>query len=153
MKAKIVELGQMKFIGMHWYGKHKEDLSSLWCSYMSKAEMIPSKTPSQNHYGICYMEGNEPSQEYFHYIACREVSSIEAVPESLSSKTLPASKYAVFTHKGFLSTLADTFSKIYNEWLKEDGLTPNFDFSFELYDERFNITSETSEMDIYVPLQ
>lgn len=153
MKAKIVQLEEKKFIGMHWFGKHKEDISSLWCSYMSKAETIPNKTPSKNQFGICYMEGNEPSQEHFHYIACREVSSIETIPESLSSKTLPASKYAVYTHKGLLSTLADTYNKIYCEWLKEDGLEPNYDFNFELYDERFDDNSENSEMDIYVPIK
>lgn len=153
MKAKIVQLEEKKFIGKHWFGKHKEDISSLWCSFMSKIETIPNKTPSQNQYGICYMEGNEPSQEHFHYIACREVSSIESIPESLSSKTLPASKYAVYTHKGPLDTLADTFHKVYSEWLIEDGLEPITDLSFELYDERFIYNNEHSEMDIYIPIK
>ena len=53
----------------------------------------------------------------FEYIAAVEVSKVADLPKGLSQFRIPAQHYAVFRHSGHVSTLGETYSAIWNEWL------------------------------------
>jgi predicted transcriptional regulator YdeE len=72
--------------------------------------------------------------------------------------TVPAQKYAIFTHRGALNqpghTIADTFAEIYQTWLPHYQLSSMRGIDFELYDERFiGPNNEQSEVDLYIPIE
>jgi AraC family transcriptional regulator len=87
-------------------------------------------------------------------MAALPVSDINVVPEGMISRTIPASKYAVFTSKGPLANLSKTYNYIYGTWLPQSGCKLSQSSDFEFYDERFDPNNdEKSEVDIYIPIQ
>jgi AraC family transcriptional regulator len=87
-------------------------------------------------------------------VACFEVSEPGEVPEGMVVRHIPAYRYAVFTHKGRLDTLGDTYQYIYQTWLPQSGVTLHPDkFDLELYDDRWISDSEESAFDILVAIQ
>ena len=65
---------------------------------------------------------------------------------------IPASRYAVFTHRGLLINLPHTIKYIWGTWVTKGEYQHKNAPDFELYDERFDPHSESSEFDIYVPI-
>ena len=86
-------------------------------------------------------------------MAARPVDSLDDIPDGMVGRTVPEGSYAVFTHVGRLDTLGRTMNYIYGSWVPNSGyeLRPGPDL--ELYDDRFDPASETSEMDIYIPVK
>jgi len=83
------------------------------------------------------------------YTACIEVSSMDNIPAGMDGITVPANDYAVFTHKGKLTFLKQTWDAIHNQFATGLDMTqPNF----ERYDERFNPISDDSVMEIFIPM-
>ena len=81
------------------------------------------------------------------------MKSTDDVPEGMQSYVVPAATFATFTHRGKLDGVGNTIAGIYNEWLPSSGKTRRSDLpDIELYDERFNPTSDESEFDIRVPV-
>ncbi|MHA2184856.1 MAG: nitroreductase family protein [Promethearchaeota archaeon] len=82
-------------------------------------------------------------------------TDIEDVPEGAVLVTIPAQKYAVFTHIGNADNFMETIQYIYREWLPNNEkyervpLAPEFAF----YDGRFEPNSDISEFDWYLPIQ
>jgi AraC family transcriptional regulator len=57
----------------------------------------------------------------FEYICAAEVGSFGHLPSDLLRIEIPAGRYAVFEHRGHVSTLFDTYAAIWNEALNEHG--------------------------------
>jgi predicted transcriptional regulator YdeE len=83
-----------------------------------------------------------------------EVASLGDLPLELVARTLPETRYAIFTLKGG-EIKSDWSSKIETQWLPEAGLTQSFPFIIECYDaQRFKgMDNANSELDIYVPVK
>lgn len=86
----------------------------------------------------------------YKYTIGMPVSSLETTPENMTSLTIPASTYAVFTtRKGPVSEVVyETWQDIWN-WSKENKRA--FTTDFELYDERA-IDPNDAQVDIYIAL-
>ena len=83
-----------------------------------------------------------------------EVTSYDSMSANIVTKTIPAGKFAVFTHKGSLSNILKTYQYIWGTWVLLTKETLDNRDDFELYDERFlGRDSEQSEMDIYIPIK
>ncbi len=158
MVPKIVMRDDIKLIGMEYFGNNANgEIPQLWGVFIPRSGEIKNAAPNGAFYGVCECKcegecqcGNGGS---FLYTAAREVTSLDAVPEGMISRTLPPAKYAVFTHRGPIATLNQTFEKIYTEWLAANNLVPNAAYGFEYYDERFKEDAPDSELDIYVPVK
>lgn len=158
MEPKIVSRNEIKLIGMQYIGANQNgEIPALWAEkFIPRADEIKNVVGELIYYGVCECacEGECKCSEGsdFYYTACREVSSFDNVPDGMITKTIPAAKYAVFTHKGPLSELNETYGKVYSEWLPASGLQIAGNYSFEYYDERFCIKNNL-ELDIYVPVK
>jgi AraC family transcriptional regulator len=97
------------------------------------------------HYGACFTISNKDCS--FRYIACVEVSDFKDVPRGMVKETVPAGKYAVYAHKGKLSSIGDTYgfatSDIPNQGMKENGIW------FEAYPKDWDPQSDRSVMEIW----
>lgn len=156
MKPTIVEIGHMVFVGMHCRTTLKTNMiPQLWDNYMPRMSEVQNIVNPETGYGICFYENitDFTNETPFSYMACQEVSDTSNIPKEMSTREIAPAKYALFTHKGPVNTLQETYLNIYNKWLPEGGFIPAKADMFELYDERFKFGEATSEMDIYIPIE
>lgn len=153
MEIKQVSLENMKFIGLEYYGENKNnEIGDMWGKFnFPVVTTIPNRSQNEKmFYGICYGEEND-AKGTFHYLASVEVTSLEQIPEGMKGHEIKAGNYAVFTHKGPLQNLMETYNLIYGKWIPEANLKTIGGGDFELYDDdRFDPGSPNSEVDIYV---
>ena len=81
------------------------------------------------------------------------VSDLAETPDILFGKILPAATYAVFTVKGGVDKISETFRYAYDQWLPASKYQMAYPFDFELYDERFKGHEPDSELDLYLPVK
>ena len=80
-------------------GRNYVEIPQFWEKVINEGQLdnIPDKKLKNTVLGICM--DFEPSGR-FSYIIGSEVTSTENTPEDMVCKTIPASKYAVFTARG-----------------------------------------------------
>jgi predicted transcriptional regulator YdeE/DNA-binding transcriptional MerR regulator len=160
MKPKFLSKPAMTVVGMPYLGKVDDlgpsfnpHIAEMWGQFMSRYKEIKNIT-GQCNYGACFSapEGGAPGE--FEYVACFEVTEVSDVPEGMVVRQIPPYRYAVFTHKGKLHNLGETYKYIYETGLPQAGVEPHPDkFDMELYDDRFISDSDESEFDILVALK
>lgn len=156
MDAKIVKKDALKVIGMNVFTTQKENtIPQLWSRFNPVSGTIKNVTEANVALGLCphtdVKDFNEETE--FEYIAGLVVSSFDDIPEGMMSYEVPAQRYAVFTHKGSIESLGETYHAIYSDWFAKNDYEFSPGTEFELYDERFKFGADDSEMDIYVPIK
>ena len=88
------------------------------------------------------------------YLTGIEVSGRLPLPGDLSQISIPAHRFAVFTHSGDVSTLHDTIDQIWRRWLPESGheAEPGAAF-FERYGDDFDPRTGTGNVEIWVAVK
>lgn len=149
MEAKVVEKESFTVVGMAWNSKSSEgDIPAMWGRFIAREHEVNGKLQPAVSYGIC----QPTDSEEFTYIAGFETNG-ESIPAGMTKVVTPAQRYAVFTHKGSIHKLSETYELIYSKWLPLQGLASIKGYDFERYDERFvGSESEQSELDIYIPI-
>jgi len=103
MEPRIIGKEAVKLIGIMYYGDNKNwEIPKIWQEFIPLMKKIPNCLPVHASYGLCFYTENFSKTGLFYYLAGLPVSSLEEIPIELVGKTLPASEYAVFTHKGSL---------------------------------------------------
>lgn len=129
-------------------------IPKLWQGYRPREKEIVHGDPEIN-LGVCMDIPKElkTHPEEMLYIAGKQVSSFDDVPGGMETFIIPASDYAVFTHKGPIETYSQTVMYIYGTWFPKSGKKMKMAPDFEYYDQRFKLHSTDSEVDIYVPIE
>lgn len=155
MDAQILTWQAFQIIGMRYFGENKnKEITQLWDVFLPRRESINNRINPAISYGICYPVEGKNNEAAFEYIAAVEVSDLQDLPADMVGKTIPAQKYAVFTHKGSLDKIPETYQAIYAVWQPKSGYELIKAPDFEYYDERFNPDHpEISELDIYIPIR
>jgi AraC family transcriptional regulator len=160
MEPRIVEKGEIKVIGMTYFGENKNmEVTRLWDRFLPRLDEIKNRIGSCQSYGICSYTPATQEDFQFEYMACVETGGLESIPEGMVSKTLPANKYLVFTFRGnfydgMKNKIQELYSYAYGTYMPEHGYEPAGPYDFEYYDERFTGTgSVNSEIDIYIPVK
>ncbi|UFJ42482.1 GyrI-like domain-containing protein [Brevibacillus humidisoli] len=152
MNFKPVTKGEFVIVGLEHSGPYStmDQLPKLWDDFIQRMGELSDRVNEKAELGVCFDDPHE-----FTYIVGAEVSSTARIPEGMTSRRIPEQKYLVFTHRGDLSQLGETYKKIYEEWLPQSGYQRDGDAPFfELYDERFlPDNSEGSELDLYIPIK
>lgn len=132
-------------------------IPQLWERFIPRRSEIPHiKDPHQSLGCIVCPTDAAPSghPSECHYIACAEVTAVLAsIPDGMEVREIPAGRYAVFVHKGKLDTLNHTMNFIYASWLPRSGEQLRDAPEVEIYGERFDPSSDDSEMEICIPVQ
>ncbi len=157
MEPKFVTRGEEYVIGMG--GGFPEEsfhaIHALWGRFIDRRHEIRNAKPGYT-LGVCFSQHPDivkQEGDAFTYIAGLPVTTLADIPAGMVGTTIPASRYAVFTHKGLLSNLPLTISYIWGTWIPKGEYKRRESPDFELYDERFDPESETGEFDIYVPIE
>jgi AraC family transcriptional regulator len=113
-------------------------LGALWEEFGRKAGSIPGRR-GHAMYGVIY---ERPRSERSHpdelqYIAGVAASSPVEVPAGMVARTIPATTFAIFLHKGPIQEIGRTVGEIYTQWLPASGYEHSRIADIELYDDRF----------------
>jgi len=154
MEPKIIQKDKFMVVGMKYYGSNNNnEIPELWKRFNPRINEIKNVINGNVAMGMCEFVENLTDESKFTYFACQEVSSLEDIPKEMEGLTVKKNKYAVFTHKGLVDRLGDTYEYIYGSWLPRSEFEPAKSHDFEYYDERFNPGDENSELDIYIPIK
>jgi len=133
MEPEIVTRPEVKVVGVAQQYKEEDlDIETLWSAFRPNVSQIENRVGC-NAFGI-YEEYQESKNHVgFSYICSIEVSDFDNVPKGMISRVLPEHLYAVFRHKGAISSLPETLKYIWGSWLPKS----NYDYiekpDFELY--------------------
>lgn len=157
---RIVELPEIRVAGIRGETTLRDNrLRELWDRTNSLYSQIPNRIPGGRSFGIC--EACAENTLYtmnedilFTEVAGTEVSSFEGLTEPFVQKVIPGGRYAVFTHRGTLRMLPQTFDYIWGTWFLTTKEKLDWREDFELYDERFlGYDHPDSEVDLYIPVR
>ena len=157
---RIVELPEIRIAGIRGETTLRDNrLRELWDRTNSLYKQIPNRIPGGRSFGIC--EACAENTLYtmnddilFTEVAGTEVSSFEGLTEPFVQKIIPGGRYAVFTHRGTLRMLPQTFDYIWGTWFLTTKEELDWREDFELYDERFlGYDHPESEVDLYIPVR
>ena len=153
VEPKIVKRKAFKVVGLKYYGNDpKNNCPKLWQEFMKRIGEIRNALPVMESYGLMCTGEEDFVDGKFDYIASVSVSDLDNIPEGMVGAEIPEATYAVFTHKGRLDTLQETYEYIYGNWFQNSEYEPLGLNEFELYDDRFT-GEESSQFDIYIPLK
>jgi AraC family transcriptional regulator len=136
----------------HYATSTSNQIPALWQRFGPSIGRVPGQLSGAT-YGVCF-----PLSSGFDYMAAVEVSSASGLPESFSTSTIPAQRYAVFPHRDHVSKLYETCDAIEREWLPNSGHqlargadgTPCF---FERYGTSFNPFVGAGDVEVWVPIK
>lgn len=130
------------------------DVPLLWKELIPLLGKIPGQV-DRRAYGVVY---NLKEGAGFAYLAGVEVSAASNIPDELNVVRIPELAYAVFPHPGHVSTLKDTVSTIFTEWLPASGLyiaqtDEEMPDLLERYGEGFDPATGTGDIEVWVPIR
>ena len=128
----------------------------LWSGFMPKRKQIKNQIGADLYSLQIYDESNltlfEPTTEFTKWAAV-EVSNFEKTNDDFDSLLLPSGLYAVFVHKGDMSTFHKTMESIFQEWLPNSKYKLDKRPHFELLGEKYKNDHPDSEEEVWVPVK
>ncbi|MNJ38818.1 Right origin-binding protein [compost metagenome] len=156
----IVEVPEIKVAGIRGETSLKDNkIAELWQEFNNMYTQIPHRSSLSRAFGICEAcnENNlytmSPEILYTEVVGI-EVSSFEGLPTAFIPKVITGGRYAVFTHKGTLRKLSQTFNYIWGTWLLNTKEEMDDREDLELYDHRYlGYDHPNSMIDLYIPIK
>ncbi|RAS26400.1 AraC family transcriptional regulator [Paraburkholderia bryophila] len=150
--APRFEMGERLLIagmGGRFTFETNEGIPALWQTFNPYIGNLPDQVNGVT-YGVCC---NADGEGGFDYIAGVQVTNRERLPASFRCVEIEPRCYAVFEHKGHISTLHETVHGIWNRWLPESGREAAEAPEFERYSEDFDPCAGTGVVEIWLPLR
>src|SRR5262249_23293710 len=136
-KTRIVNLEPPRFIdgrtlriaglGVRYTFETNQGIPAQWQRFTPHIGHIAGQV-DHTTYGVCC---NFDDDDSFEYIAGVEVSRFADLPPGFSTVRIPASRYAVFSHRDHISTIRATHMAIWSTWRPDAGHevadAPNFE--------------------------
>lgn len=153
LKPVLIEKDAFHVIGLMTLVKDgKTVISALWDMLGQELEEIEDTVKPEKYYSITWYPAGWEHRGIF-YMAAVEIVSPAIVSPVLVVKTIPASKYARFIHKGSQKDLHLTRDYIYHTWLPKSGKNLAFPLEIEYYEQDFSASdNEKAEREIYIPI-
>lgn len=163
MEPVILELPVLTLVGpeAHFISAMSPDANNLkiipplWRTlFARRAELGPAL--DKYSYGACRLlpASQRTREDEIEYLAGVSLKPDAPVPAGMGRWTVPASMYAMFTHRGPISNLSETINYVHGAWLPRS----NYDYGpfgteLERYDERFGEGGEGSELDFLLAIK
>ena len=158
-EPRIVQVEAFTVVGMEasFIGALSPDANNfevippLWDRFINRIREVDCRSDEAT-YGLVI---TRPEQERSHsdellYVAGVAVHEVATLPEGMVCHEVPASTFAVFTHRGPISKLTETVRMAVNVWLPRSGYRWN-GLEVERYDHRFSFESpQESEMETWM---
>lgn len=125
-------------------------IPSLWQEFRAFDNTIPEQ---QGHRAFGVVSDMSTNGSDYRYVAGVQVTAGANTHEPLQRITLPAQRWAMFTHTGHITTIISTIHAIFAEALPTARLSPgeNPDL-LEVYPETFDPSTGRGGVELWVPL-
>ena len=153
LKPELVERTAFQVAGvMTLVREDRAAVGELWRLFARQLACREGRTGWGDYYGLtCYPEAWQG--EGVLYMAAVEVTVPDAVDPTWVVKTVPASRYARFTHHGSRRALQWTLDYVYHTWLPKSGECMAYPLILERYGQAFPRRDDVgSEWRIDVPI-
>ncbi len=129
-----------------------DEVGRLWNKFLERAPTVPRAYVPRQYYQLAWwLEDAEDSIEIMVGIKTTDLSE---VPIDLVGKAVPACTCLVFTHRGSMARIGESYRDIYQKWIPSSDRRPAFPFNFERYtDGQSDPYSDSYSMQICVPVQ
>ena len=155
MEPTFVDVEEFKVIGVmsSFNDETKKGIPDLWQSFGPRMGEVSHRIAGVT-YGVCFPTLLD--DENFDYMAAVAVENVDTIPAGMVARTVPAHRFAVFTHKTGEDSLHNDLQKsvqyIWGTWLPNSGYEHAKVPDFELYDSRMNPMTGIGEFDLYLPV-
>jgi AraC family transcriptional regulator len=135
-------------LGGTFTAETRDGIPALWKRFAPHIGKVPGQVGNAA-YGVSNMERGG-----INYIAGVEVSEGAELPQGFTTVRLTARTYAVFEHRGHVSTIPETVGEIGREWLPHSGWEPAEGFHvIERYGRDFDPKTSSGLTEILIPLK
>jgi AraC family transcriptional regulator len=124
-------------------------IPAQWQRFLPHFGRVPGQI-GKVAYGVCC---NGDDDGNFDYICGVEVPDFSRLPPEFSRVRIPPQRYAVFTHKGHISTIRGTWNAIWNHWMATSGHERADAPDFERYGENFDSVTGYGGLEIWIPVR
>lgn len=157
MIPRIETLSEKKLVGKRiTLSLSNNKTAELWKSFMPRRKEIQNNIDtdlySMQKYDASYFNTFNPNAEFEKWAAVA-VTDFNEIPEAMEPITLVGGLYAVFVHKGDVSTASKTFQYIFGTWLPNSEYVLDDRMHFELLGEKYKNNDPSSEEEIWIPIQ
>lgn len=159
IRAQTLGLGTVRFedrgefsitgINESYTFETRSNIPVQWERFAPHIGTVPGQMGPES-YGVSW--NYEPGRR-FDYLCGVAVTSPNSLSKDFTKVDLPARRYAVFTHSGPVQKLPETIHAIWTQWVPDAGLKLADAPCFEQYDERFNPTTGSGDVEIWLPLE
>lgn len=136
-------------IGERYSHADKDGIPAQWQRFGEVLAHV-SAPVGKASYGVCC---NGDDEGNFDYVCGVEVADFSGLPKHFARVRIPPYHYAVFTHRGDVSTLRRTITAIWDDWLPRSGIALADGPNFERYGADFDPTRGTGTIEIWLPVQ
>lgn len=156
MNRRIEILSEKKLMGQRMtMSLSNNKTRELWQNFMPRRKEIQNSSGtnlySMQIYDSMYFSNFDPNTEFEKW-AIIEVTDFDTIPAQLETVTLPSELYAVFIHKGDVSSAAKTFQYIFSTWLTKSHYILDSRPHFEILGEKYKNNDPTSKEEIWIPI-
>lgn len=132
MDVTVQNFEAMTVASVRHTGPYTES-GKAWKALCGNPNVCKTFGPDSKFIGICYDNPDVTDDDKIRYDACVSVAEVEEFGGGVVTQTIDAGQYAVYVHKGSFDGLADTYHKLYGEWLPTSGHEPANGPCLEIY--------------------
>lgn len=125
------------------------EVPALWQRFIPHIGHVPGQV-SNVAYGVT---SNGDDAGNADYLCAVEVRDFDGLTDEYTRLRLPAQRYAVFTHRGHISSIRSTWITIFRSWFPSSGHALADAPNFERYPADFDPNAAESAVEIWLPLQ
>lgn len=138
-------------LGERYPSDRAAGIPALWRRLRDHLGHVPGQIGA-TAYGVCML--TTEGRGCFHYLAGVEVAELSEIGDALTGIRVPAQRYAVFAHRGHITTILSTVRAVWRDWLPASGhAAGNFPDLIERYDERFDARTGSGGFELWLPLR
>ncbi|MCI4568861.1 AraC family transcriptional regulator [Lysobacter sp. CFH 32150] len=147
----LVDEGLVRVVGLSELRSFETTIKipAQWQRFMAYYDAIPAKL-DRIPVGVSQPADDEGQ---FQYMCAVEVSAFGESPKELLQLEIAPRKYAVFEHRGHVSTLYESYSTIWNEALPSRGWTLAEAPTIERHNPTFDTRSGEGGLTLWIPLE
>lgn len=149
-KPRFVDAKPMLVVGIGQrfeYG-NMDGIPAQWQRFNQHIGSIPGEIGGAA-YGVC----TASDANGFDYISAVEVSGFSDLDPDFMRVRIPAQRYAVFPHRGHISTIRNTMRAIWNDWLPQSGHEVAEAPTLERYGPEFDPRSGNGGLEVWLPVK
>lgn len=131
-----------------------DSIPEQWQRFLPHTGKIPQQA-GRAAYGVCWQASDGEAIEYLTGV---EVRGFAGLRGEFTVVSIPAQRYAIFSHREHVSRLRETVDAIFNQWLPGSGYDAAIDAAetpafLERYSEEFDAKTGMGGMEVWVPIQ